>query len=90
MCDGRENINGYSIAVERTTCRWDSVTRTLVIEGTIGRANGSTTGTMRYRFALDNQDRLVVERTRIVYAVNPPPGMSKQSYRRVSDAKSTP
>ena len=24
VCDGRENRNGYSIVVERTTCRWDA------------------------------------------------------------------
>jgi hypothetical protein len=89
VCDGRVNVNGYSSTVERTTCRWDPATRTLIVEGTIGRADGTTVGTMRYRYALDAEGRLAVERSR---NITTPPIDSRpltHRYRRVADAKGT-
>jgi len=65
VCDGRENKNDYSAVVERTKCRWEpSNGGTLVIEGTIGREDGSTVGTLRQRYHLDKEGLLIVERTR--------------------------
>ncbi|HET9369441.1 MAG TPA: PadR family transcriptional regulator [Vicinamibacterales bacterium] len=90
VCDGRENANGYSIVVERTRCRWDAAARSLVIEGTIGREDGTVTGTMKYRYALDDEGRLVVERTRIVHAlaeVANAPRSYTQRYRRVAESE---
>jgi hypothetical protein len=87
VCDGRQNANGYSIVVERTTCRWNAEARVLLIEGTIGREDGTVTGTMRYRYALDGEGRMVVERTRVVTGVvNASPSMTHR-YRRVTDAE---
>jgi PadR family transcriptional regulator PadR len=92
ICDGRQNANGYSIVVERTTCRWDAATRTLAVEGTIGRQDGTVTGRMHYRYVLNDEGRLVVERTRDVDAVRAmgaPIASSTQHYRRVpNDEKS--
>jgi DNA-binding PadR family transcriptional regulator len=84
ICDGRENRNGYSVVVERTTCRWDPADGgRLVIEGSIGRAEGSPTGRMleRYRIAADGL--LHVERTREVFSLQAPPRVTNARYRKV-------
>jgi hypothetical protein len=65
VCDGRENRNGYSSVTERTKCRWEPADGgTLVIEGTIGREDGTTVGTLRQRYHVNKDGLLIVERTR--------------------------
>ncbi len=86
VCDGRrENSNGYSIVVERTTCRWDPEgSGALVIEGSIGRAEGPATGRLRERYRLDADGVLHVERSREVFSLNRGPAVTTSRYRRVS------
>jgi PadR family transcriptional regulator PadR len=88
ICDGKHpNVNGYSIVVERTTCRWDSEDGgTLVIEGSIGRADGEATGKMRERYRLDKDGVLHVERSREVFSLNRPPTVTTGRYRKVAAA----
>ena len=84
ICDGRENLNGYSIVVERTTCRWDPADGgRLVIEGSIGRAEGSPTGRMLERYWIAADGLLYVERTREVFSLQAPPRMTNARYRKV-------
>jgi hypothetical protein len=84
VCDGRENSNGYSIVVERTTCRWDaSEAGRLIIEGSIGRANGTVTGRLRERYWVDAGDGLTVERSREVFSLKRGPTITTSRYRRV-------
>lgn len=70
VCDGRENKNGYSSVVERSKCRWDDAAGgTLIIEGTIGREDGTVAGTFVNKYSLDKDGVLVVERLRVVTSV---------------------
>ena len=89
VCDGKHpNTNGYSIVVERTTCRWDPEGGgALVIEGSIGRADGEATGKMRERYRLDKDGILHVERSREVFSLNRPPTVTTSRYRKVPAAE---
>lgn len=70
VCDGRENKNAYRSVVERSKCRWDDAGGgTLVIEGTIGREDGTVDGTFWQKYSLDVGGVLVVERMRSVTSV---------------------
>lgn len=84
VCDGRENKNGYSIVVERSKCRWDDVNGgTLIIEGTIGREDGTVNGTFVNKYSLDKEGVLVVERMRQVGGVSPAGKPYTQRYRKM-------
>jgi PadR family transcriptional regulator, regulatory protein PadR len=84
VCDGRTNKNGYSIVVERTTCRWDTTQGgTLIIEGTIGREDGEVVGTLKQRYWLDDKGVMQVERMRNVTGVTPAPRTYTQQYRKL-------
>jgi hypothetical protein len=87
VCNGQENKNGYSSVVERTTCRWDAAGGgTLIIEGTIGRADGEVVGRLRQTYRLDADGVLLVERMREITAgpVTPTgPRTYTQRYRKV-------
>ena len=88
VCDGRENANSYSIVVERTTCRWDPAGRgQLVIEGSIGRAEGPPTGRLRERYRIDAEGILHVERSREVFSTDRGATVTNSRYRRVLDPK---
>lgn len=91
VCDGRENTNGYSLVVERTTCQWEGPGHgTLVIAGTIGRQEpGPPRGALTQRYRVDEDGILVVERTRELFSqqVTPPgPRTTTQRYRKVTPA----
>jgi DNA-binding PadR family transcriptional regulator len=91
VCDGRtENTNGYSVVVERTTCRWDPAERQLVIEGSIGRADGPPTGRMRSRYRLDAGGVLHVEGTREVFSLQAPPRVTTSRYRKIGARSQAP
>lgn len=90
VCDGRENTNGYSIVVERTTCRWDPADGgQLVIEGSIGRAEGPPTGHLRERYRFDAEGMLLVERSREVFSTKRGPTVTNSRYRKVPDRASS-
>jgi PadR family transcriptional regulator, regulatory protein PadR len=88
VCDGRVNANGYSTVVERTSCVWDAAARALTIEGTIGRDDGTVAGRMKYRYVLENDGRLAVERHRAIAITGmaTPPRTYTHHYRRVNTA----
>lgn len=87
ICDGRhENSNGYSIVVERTTCRWDPAEGGhLVIEGSIGRSEGPATGRLRNRYRIDADGILHVEQSREVFSVGGAPRVTTSRYRKVAE-----
>lgn len=84
VCDGRENVNGYSTVVERTTCRWDAAA--LVIEGTIGAATGPPAGSLRQHYSIDKDGLLVVERVRKVTQIQGSGKPQTQRYRKLPTA----
>lgn len=85
VCDGRENKNGYSRVVERSKCRWeDTDGGTLVIDGTIGREDGTVVGTFRNTYKLDKDGVLVVERMRQVDGVAGSGKPYTQRYRKMA------
>jgi hypothetical protein len=88
VCDGRVNANGYSTTVERTSCVWDAATRALTIEGTIGHEDGTVAGRMKYRYVLEHDGRLAVERHREISipGMTTPPRTYTHHYRRVNVA----
>lgn len=91
VCDGRENRNGYSIVVERTTCRWDPADGgQLVIEGSIGRAEGEPSGKLRERYRLDKDGILLVERSREVFSLGTGPRVTTARYRKVKPGEKQP
>lgn len=85
VCDGaRENRNGYSTVVERTTCRWDPADGgQFVIEGTLGSPDGEIAGRMRERYRLDTDGTLRVERTREAFVLKAEPRTTTARYRKV-------